>query len=184
MIRKDAISLIAKEIKNSPIVSANGFISRDLFETSEKSTNFYMLGSMGLASSIGLGLALKNKRKKIFIFDGDGNILMNLGSIATIGSIKPKNLIHVVFDNNAHESTGGQPTSSNNISIEKLAKSANYKIFKTSSKTNLLKILDTIKKISGPVMILVKVEKSKVTSTRVSIPTQLIKQRFMKSIKL
>ena len=183
MIRKDAISLIAKEIKNSPIVSANGFISRDLFETSEKSTNFYMIGSMGLASSIGLGLALKNKRKKIFVFDGDGNILMNLGSIATIGSIKPKNLIHVVFDNNAHESTGGQPTSSNNISIERLAKSANYKIFKTSSKTNLLKILDTIKKISGPVMILVKVEKSQVASTRVSIPTQLIKQRFMKSIK-
>jgi len=116
-------------------------------------------------------------------FDGDGNILMNLGSITTIGSIKPKNLIHIVFDNNAHESTGGQPTSSKNISIERLAKSANYKIFKTSSKTNLLKILDTIKKISGPIMILVKVKKSKVASTRINIPTSLIKQRFMKSIK-
>ena len=183
MIRKEAVSLIANKIKHSPIVSANGFISRDLFETCEKDSNFYMIGSMGLASSIALGLALKNKRKKIFVFDGDGNILMNLGSLVTIGSIGPKNLIHIVFDNNAHESTGGQPTISSNISIEKLAKSANYKIFKTSSMSRLLKILELIKKISGPIMIIVKVEKSNEVSDRINIPTLQIKQRFMKSIK-
>ena len=77
MIRKEAVELIAKEIGNQPIISANGFMSRDLYETNEKENNFYMIGSMGLASSIGLGVAIKNPNKKIYVFDGDGNILMN-----------------------------------------------------------------------------------------------------------
>ena len=115
MIRKKAVELIAKEIGNEPIISANGFMSRDLYETNEKENNFYMIGSMGLASSIGLGVALKNPKKKIHIFDGDGNILMNLGSLVTIGSLKPKNFVHYIFDNKSHESTGGQPTNSSII---------------------------------------------------------------------
>ena len=94
-----------------------------------------MIGSMGLASSIGLGVALKNPKKQIFVFDGDGNILLNLGSLVTIGSLKPKNLIHIVFDNNSHESTGGQPTSISKINLEKIAKAANYKIFVVKSKS-------------------------------------------------
>ena len=90
MIRKDAISIVCNKIKNDVIVSANGFISRDVYSSLEKDTNFYMIGSMGLASSIGLGIALKKPKKRIFIFDGDGNILMNLGSLVTIGNMQPK----------------------------------------------------------------------------------------------
>jgi len=96
LIRKEVVELIAKEIGDQPIISANGFMSRDLYETNEKESNFYMIGSMGLASSIGLGVALKNTKKKIHVFDGDGNILMNLGSLVTIGSLKPKNLVHFI----------------------------------------------------------------------------------------
>jgi len=92
MNRITSIEIICQEIKDEIIISANGFLSRDLFNTFEKSSNFYMLGSMGLASSIGLGLAIKNPKKKIFVFDGDGNILMNLGSLMTIGRLKPQNL--------------------------------------------------------------------------------------------
>ena len=92
MNRITSIEIICQEIKDEIIISANGFLSRDLFNTFEKSSNFYMLGSMGLASSIGLGLAIKNPKKKIFVFDGDGNILMNLGSLTTIGRLKPQNL--------------------------------------------------------------------------------------------
>ena len=84
MIRKEAVEIIGNYVGKNPIVSANGFMSRDLFEMNDKKSNFYMIGSMGLASSIGLGIALKNPRKKIFVFDGDGNILMNMGSLATI----------------------------------------------------------------------------------------------------
>ena len=65
MIRKDAIKIASDMIGNSPIISANGYISRDLFETNDKDTNFYMIGSMGLSSSIGLGVALKNLRKRV-----------------------------------------------------------------------------------------------------------------------
>ena len=105
MNRRNAIKLISHQIDDEIIISANGFLSRDLFDLFEKPSNFYMLGSMGLASSIGLGISIKNPKKRIFVFDGDGNILMNLGSLTTIGSLKPKNLIHIVFDNNSHEST-------------------------------------------------------------------------------
>ena len=183
MIRFDAIKLITEKIGNQPIISANGFISRDLFEANDKESNFYMIGSMGLSSSIGLGVALTNPKQRIFIFDGDGNILMNLGSLITIGSIKPKNLVHIIFDNEAHESTGGQPTNSSKIKLEKVAKSANYIVFKTNSKTGLQKILKKIQNISGPFLILIKIEKSTFKGKRVSWEPVEIRKRFMKSLK-
>ena len=183
MIRKAAISTAVKKIGNNPIISANGFISRDLFEVCDKNSNFYMIGSMGLASSIGLGVALKNPRKLVFIFDGDGNILMNLGSLTTIASQKPKNLIHVVFDNSVHESTGGQPTNSNFVNIEKIAKVCNYNhTFTVKTKNNFLKILNKIKKLKGPIMIVVKIQQSGgEKSKRVKILPVEIKERFMMS---
>ena len=137
MIRKEAIKIAIKEIGKQPIISANGYISRDLFDVYDKQNNFYMIGSMGLASSIGLGVALKNSKKRIFVFDGDGNILMNLSSLVTIGSLQPKNLIHVIFDNNIHESTGGQPTYSNQIDISKVAKTLRYTTFSVRTKNHL-----------------------------------------------
>ena len=183
MIRKAAISTAVKKIGNNPIISANGFISRDLFEVCDKNSNFYMIGSMGLASSIGLGVALKNPRKSVFIFDGDGNILMNLGSLTTIASQKPKNLIRVVFDNSVHESTGGQPTNSNFVNIEKIAKVCNYNhTFTVRTKNNFLKILHKIKKLKGPIMIVVKIQQSGgEKSKRVKILPVEIKERFMMS---
>ena len=157
MIRKVAISTVVKKVGSHPIISANGFISRDLFEVCDKNSNFYMIGSMGLASSIGLGVALKNTKKKIFVFDGDGNILMNLGSLITIGTTKPKNLVHVIFDNSSHESTGGQPTVTNKIQLSKITKSANYKVFQAKTENQLVKIFQKIKLISGPIMVIVKI---------------------------
>ena len=183
MIRKEAMGLILKKIKSEPIISANGFISRDLFELKEKNSNFYMIGSMGLSSSIGLGVALKNPKKKIYVFDGDGNILMNLGSLTTIGTLKPKNLIHVIFDNSIHESTGGQPTSSSIISIAKIAKSCKYKkIFTASGKKGILKILNTIKNNQGPIMIIVKIKGGGNSGKRISISPEKIKDYFIEEL--
>ena len=183
MIRKEAVKLIAKELGNVPIISANGFLSRDLYETNEKESNFYMIGSMGLASSIGLGVALKNTKKKIYVFDGDGNILMNLGSLVTIGSLKPKNFTHFIFDNKIHDSTGGQPTNSDKIDISKIGRGVNYKIFKISTKNQIKNIVQKIKKESGPILVLVKIEKGGEKSSRVEIVPKNIKNRFMKSLK-
>ena len=182
MIRKEAIKIASKMVVNSPIISANGFISRDLFETDDKDTNFYMIGSMGLSSSIALGVALKNPRKRVYVFDGDGNILMNLGSLTTIGKLKPKNLIHLVFDNQSHESTGGQPSNTRNIDIYKIAKSSNYKAFKTNSKESLKTILRKIKNIDGPIMILIKITKGGKPGKRIIHSPITIKKRFSQNM--
>lgn len=183
MIRKEAVKLFVKEIGDNPIISANGFLSRDLFETGEKKSNFYMIGSMGLASSIGLGVSLKNPKKRVYVFDGDGNILMNLGSLVTIGTIKPKNLIHIIFDNNSHESTGGQPTNSNNIDIVKMAKSVKIKAYKISTKAQIKKTMYKIKKESGPILLHIKIEKGQTKSKRIDISPTKIKEQFMKTLK-
>ena len=184
MIRKAAMAIALEHIEfDDRIIAANGFISRDLFSISDTKPAFYMIGSMGLASSIGLGIALKDTGRKVFVFDGDGNILMNLGSLTTIGSLKPKNLIHVIFDNSVHESTGSQPTNTNFVSIEKIAKACNYNhTFMVRTENNLLKILDKIKKLKGPIMIVVKIQQSKgEKSKRVNILPVDIKERFMVS---
>ena len=183
MIKTEAITQICLKNKDAVIVSANGFISRDLFETYDKLSNFYMIGSMGLASSIALGVAIKNPKKKVFVFDGDGNILMNFGSLATIGFLKPKNLIHFVFDNNIHESTGGQPTMSSKIKIEKIAQATNYKIFTVKTKKDLENILIKIKNLQGPIFILIKVNNTKKVSKRVEYVPEQIKFRFMNSLE-
>ena len=157
---------------------------RDLFEICDRNENFYMIGSMGLASSIALGIALKNPKVRIFVFDGDGNILMNLGSLTTIGSLQPKNLVHVIFDNHSHESTGGQPTNSKKIELRKIGESTTYKVLIASSKTNLISCLKKIKRIQGPSMLIIKVQNSKNVSKRVELEPKFIKNRFMKSLQL
>ena len=182
MIRKDAIKIASDMIGDSPIISANGYISRDLFETDDKDTNFYMIGSMGLSSSIALGVALKNTRKRVYVFDGDGNILMNLGSLTTIGKLKPKNLIHLVFDNQSHDSTGGQPTNSENIDLCKIAEASNYKAFKTNSKTDLQKILKKVKTLDGPIMIIIKISKGGNPGKRITYSPITIRKRFGKKL--
>ena len=183
MIRKEAMEIAVKEIGEYPIISANGYISRDLFNVLDKKSNFYMIGSMGLASSIGLGVALKNPGKRIFVFDGDGNILMNLGSLVTIGSMKPKNLIHIIFDNNSHESTGGQPSNSKNVKIGKIGESANYKVYNTNTKLGFKQVLKKIKNNSGPIMIIVKIKAKKIVSQRITHRPIKIRDRFMKSLE-
>jgi thiamine pyrophosphate-dependent acetolactate synthase large subunit-like protein len=184
MIRKNAIKLISKNIGNSPIISANGYISRDLFEVDDKKSNFYMIGSMGLSSSIALGISLNYRKKKIYVFDGDGNILMNLGSLVTIGALKPKNFVHIVFDNSIHESTGGQPTNSAKVNLDKIARAVNFTVIKIPNKKKLISSLKTINRIKGPIMLIVKVEKCNVVSKRVEIKPKLIHHRFAQFLKI
>jgi len=184
LIRKEAMEVIVNEIGNKIIISANGFISRDLFNVCDKKNNFYMIGSMGLASSISLGIAIKNPKNQILVFDGDGNILMNFGSLVTIGSIKPKNLVHIVFDNSRHASTGGQPTNSKFIEIEKIAQKCNYShVFRVQNEQEIIKVLKKIEKISGPIMILIKINHGGKIGSRIEISPIEIKKRFMKNLE-
>jgi thiamine pyrophosphate-dependent acetolactate synthase large subunit-like protein len=101
-------------------------MSRAVFGAHDGAASFYMIGSMGLASSIGLGIALAQPLRRVLVFDGDGNVLMNLGTLATVAVARPRNLLHLCFDNGAHASTGGQRTISDRVPLEEMARTAGY----------------------------------------------------------
>lgn len=185
MKRCEAIEAITHALKGDELViTANGMISREMYAIKDKPNNFYMLGSMGLASSIGLGLALSLPKKTVIVIDGDGNILMNLGSLATIGDLAPKNLIHVVLDNESHDSTGGQPTASRTVKLKDVAKFSEFKVAKEihDSKT-LEKLMKQLLRLSGPSFVLVKIKRGGKAVPRVPYETETIKTRFKNFIQ-
>ncbi len=115
-----------KDDKTIFIVST-GFTGRELYETKDDEQNFYMVGSMGCASSIGLGLSLTQQNKDIVVIEGDGSLLMRMGSMPTNAYYGSGNMLHIVLDNNAHESTGGQMTVSGNVDFVGVATDVGYK---------------------------------------------------------
>lgn len=110
MNRLEATRVIVERAGDACIVASLGHPAYDLFAAGDRPRNFYMWGSMGVASSIGLGLALARPRERVIVLDGDGSLLMNLGSLGTIGLLQPANLALVVMDNEQYATTGGQPT--------------------------------------------------------------------------
>jgi sulfopyruvate decarboxylase beta subunit len=180
MKRFEAFEVITESLKGDELViSANGLISRELFSIKDSPCNFYMLGSMGLASSIGFGLAFNLPNRKVIVIDGDGNILMNLGSLATIGHFAPNNLIHFVLDNEMHASTGGQPTVSNTVRLEDVARAAGFRaVRKVSSIESLRTVMSGVLSSEGPSFVLVKIEKGEKEVPRVSYEPAYIKNRF------
>lgn len=160
---KEVIHLILNSLsKDEIIISNTGYISRLLFEYRESNEkdhykSFYNIGSMGCASSIGLGIALQKPQKRIIVFDGDGAAIMQMGAFSTIGKYSPANFVHIIIDNEAHESTGSQPTNSSIIKFEDLAIASNYRwSIKIETKEQLLDSLDNIKNRDGPILILIK----------------------------
>lgn len=179
MIMRDIIAKLTALIKDEFIVCANGFISRDTFNANDRPRNFYMLGSMGQASSIGLGLALAKPAEKIIIFDGDGNLLMNLGVLTMIAQLKPNNLVHVVFDNECYDSTGGQPTISSAVDLAEAAKGCGISnVYRIKSGEDAAGIFRDCLKRDGPVFLLIKVGRDPLNEVpRVNIPPQNITRR-------
>src|SRR5215470_6861440 len=127
MTLRDALSIVVPQLRNELRVCSNGFMSRAVFGAGDSEGSLYMIGSMGLASSIGLGIALAEPRRRVIVLDGDGNVLMNLGTLATIAAAAPANLLHVCFDNGVHASTGAQRTISDRVRLEAVARSAGYR---------------------------------------------------------
>ena len=102
---------------NDLVLSTTGMISREVFVSGDRPGNFYMIGSMGLLSSFGLGLALLAPERRVFVLEGDGSALMSLGTLPLVASEGPSNLVHVVLDNEAYESTGAQPSISSSFDL-------------------------------------------------------------------
>lgn len=132
MSREAIIEHIIAVTGDSPIVSTTGKASRELFELREKngqdhSRDFLTVGSMGHSSSIALEIALQKPNKTVWCIDGDGAALMHMGTMALVGSVSPKNLVHIVINNGAHETVGGLPTVAEKIDLVGIAKACGYK---------------------------------------------------------
>lgn len=154
-----ALGAIIPLLHDELVVHANGFISRESFNIEDRLGNFYMIGSMGLASSIALGVALNKPERRVVVFDGDGNVLMNLGSLALIGAMQPRNLVHVVFDNEAYGSTGNQRTISGQVALEEIARAAGYaKAQRVDAEAALRAAAPEFLSQPGPSLLLVKIE--------------------------
>lgn len=131
MVREQIIQHIVKATGEDPIISTTGKASRELFETRVANNqshkyDFLTVGSMGHSSSIALGVAVNKPGQKIWCVDGDGAVLMHMGSMAVLGANKPDNLVHVVINNGAHETVGGMPTVASQIDVVAIAKACGY----------------------------------------------------------
>ena len=186
-LRSDFIQEFLSSIpKKSKIISTTGYTSRELMEIRNenkiyKGEDFYMVGGMGHSSSVAAGYAL-NSKKTTFCLDGDGSILMHLGSLMTIGYLKNKNLKHIILNNNSHESVGGQVTNAAGVDFKKLATGVGYRnYFKISSKKEISKNLRKFIKANGPSLLEVKIKNGSLK--KLSRPKNLIKikENFMKN---
>ena len=166
MSREEAIRTVAAALdENDCIISTTGMISRELFEYRTSmgqghERDFLTVGSMGHASQIALGIAMAQSGRRIWCFDGDGAAIMHMGSMAIIASKEPKNYVHIVFNNGAHDSVGGQPTVGFKIDLPAVAKAVGYKnAFSTETKEHLTNLLKMLKAQEGPVLLEIKVKK-------------------------
>lgn len=144
------------------VVSTTGKTSREVFETrqlrSQETTDFLTVGAMGHTSSIAFGVASASPGKRVIALDGDGAMLMHMGALPIIGNHSAPNLVHVVLNNQSHESVGGQPTVAGNIDIEMIAKASGYRDYLSAdSEVTLNKAWKTLSDIAGPVMLEVKI---------------------------
>jgi phosphonopyruvate decarboxylase/sulfopyruvate decarboxylase subunit beta len=181
----EALGLVIPSLRDELVVHANGFISRESFNISDRPGNFYMIGSMGLASSIALGVALNKPERRVVVFDGDGNILMNLGSLAMIGALQPRNLVHIVFDNEAYGSTGNQRTISGRVALEELARSAGYQRVQRVDTESVLRAASAeFLAQPGPSFLLIKIEPDKEERKigRITHEPPQIAKRFMAAV--
>jgi len=187
MQRKEAVKIIIDNLNgDEAIISTTGKISRELYYNGKESeTNFYVVGSMGCALSIGFGIAQRKPEKKVIVLDGDGAVLMKMGTLATVGHYKPQNLIHIVLDNEAYDSTGGQPTVSATVDLDEVALSSGYlDSVKIYTQEDLKMSLGSALKTKGPHFILIKVLKGADKDLgRPKLTSVQIKERFMNFLR-
>lgn len=166
LAREQAIETVVKAVQSdAAVVSTTGMISRELFEIRERlgqghEHDFLTVGSMGHASQIALGIALQQPDRPIYCFDGDGASIMHMGNMAITASMNPGNYIHIVFNNGAHDSVGGQPTVGLKIDLCAVAKAVGYKHCKSvDNQVDLEKMIFEVQQLTGPVFLEIKVKK-------------------------
>ena len=163
--REDAMKLVVDHLKDSDvIVSTTGKLSRELFEYREAKQqghghDFLTVGSMGHSSSIALGIALEKPNRRVFCFDGDGAFIMHTGALGIVASMNPRNFFHILFNNNAHASVGGQPTIGYELDAVAMAKASGYKqALRATTREEMIAALQQLETTEGPVLLELRVK--------------------------
>lgn len=177
--RTPVLEVIQKELgQDVAVIATTGKTGRELYEVGDLKNQFYMVGSMGCALAFGLGIALVKPKLKVVVIDGDGALLMRTGTMATVGAYRPNNLVHILIDNEAHDSTGGQGTVTGGISFGAVALGFGYEQVYSTDKLEAFKnILDVVKNSKSSTFIHLKTQKGspeklgrpKVTPAEVSL---------------
>ncbi len=179
MKRIEAIATVAKNAGDALIICNIGFPSRELYAVSDRPENFYMLGSMGLASSMGLGLALARPDRHVIVLDGDGSVLMNLGTLATIANHAPDNYLLIILDNCCYGSTGSQPTCTHlGTDLAEVARAAGVKGVRKATDLEDLRLAIGCKGV-----VVAKVEPGNADVPIIDISPKQILARFKEAIK-
>ena len=183
--RFEALRAAVSALTSEPVVHANGYICRESFAVKDRIENFYMIGSMGMASAIGLGVALAAPDRPTVVWDGDGNLLMSLGILPMIGGGpvmgrgRPANLTHVVFDNAVYGSTGSQASPSRAVGLHRIARAAGYeRATAVAGADELHAAVATAVAGGGPSFILARVTGEERPSPRIPYSPEEIRDRF------
>jgi phosphonopyruvate decarboxylase len=183
MPRLTALGIALKAVDDDPVAHANGYICRESFSLADRPQSFYMIGSMGLAPAIGLGLALTQPARRSVVFDGDGNLLMNLGVLAMIASQRPVNFVHLVFDNEVYGSTGNQASLSRGVRLDRLAAAAGFATAVAVTEPWALEsALRAAWSADGPHFVLVKVTAEEADVPRIPYTPAALRDRFRAAV--
>jgi phosphonopyruvate decarboxylase len=188
-IRRPAISRFAaitaavKQLDDEAVIHANGHPARESHAISDRAQNFYMLGSMGLASAIGLGIALAQPARGTVIFDGDGNVLMNLGILPMVAACRPRRFVHCVFDNEVYGSTGNQRSAAPGAALGELAAAAGYRTVAVAlDEREVSNSLAAALRSDGPHFLHIKVTRESADVPRIAHTPAQIRDRFRASL--
>jgi phosphonopyruvate decarboxylase len=184
--RFDALGAAVGALGNEPVIHANGYVCRESFAVRDRPENFYMIGSMGLASSIALGLSLARPGQHTVVFDGDGNLLMNLGILPMVGGAaagRAPALVHVVFDNGVYGSTGGQLSPSRGVHLDAVAAACGYaRAEAVDSAAGVARAVRSALAAEGPSFILARVSAEEKPVGRIPYTPEDIRDRFRRAI--
>jgi phosphonopyruvate decarboxylase len=177
--RYTAIRAAISQLGAQAVVHANGYPARESHAIADRAANFYMIGSMGLASAIGLGVALARPDAGTVVFDGDGNLLMNLGILPMVGARAPRNLVHVVFDNEVYGSTGNQGSPAPGVRLDLVAAGAGYRtVAAVTTEDEVAKAVAAAVASDGPHFILARVTPEQADVPRIAHTPAQIRDRF------
>lgn len=181
LTRTEALELILATLEgDEAVIATTGKTGRELFTVADRANHLYVVGGMGTASAIGFGVAHALSRQPVVVIDGDGAALMKMGSLATIGFYQPKNFLHIILDNEVHDSTGGQQTASPTVSFAQVAAAANYRnAFAVDQRDQIRDALRDLRHRNGPSLLHVKIRPGSPEKLgRPTVKPHEVKERF------